>query len=435
MTTKIVNLQLENLKRVKALHLKPTADGLTVIGGRNGQGKTTVLDSILWGLGGGRYAPSQPKREGAMNNPVVDIELSNGLRVTRTGKNSTLTVLDDQGKRAGQKLLDAFINELALNLPKFLQGNNKEKASVLLSALGIGEKLEQLDRAEQQLYNKRHAIGQIATSKQKHAEELPEYPDVPDTPVSVSDLIKQQQAILAKNGENQRLRDQRDKLEEKVARANEYVAELEAKLEEARETQRKLKDDLIIAAKTANMLEDESTAELEQAITDAEQINASVRANQAKAAAHEEAAQVQADYDALTGEIEDVRRERMALLDNANLPLPELTIEDGELVYRGKKWDCMAASEQLKVAVAIVRSVNPNCGFVLLDKLEQMDTETMREFGAWLEQEKLQVIATRVSDRADECTLIIEDGLAQGATYIDTVTQETETDDDDEEGF
>jgi hypothetical protein len=58
-----------------------------------------------------------------------------------------------------------------------------------------------------------------------------------------------------------------------------------------------------------------------------------------------------------------------------------------------------------------VRRLNPNCGFVLLDKLEQMDLDTLRDFGAWLREEGLQAIATRVST-GDECSIIIEDGTA-----------------------
>ena len=71
----------------------------------------------------------------------------------------------------------------------------------------------------------------------------------------------------------------------------------------------------------------------------------------------------------------------------------------------------MSGSEQLRVATAIVRCLNPECGFVLLDKLEQMDLQTLSEFGAWLEANGLQAIATRVST-GDECSVIIEDGWA-----------------------
>ena len=73
----------------------------------------------------------------------------------------------------------------------------------------------------------------------------------------------------------------------------------------------------------------------------------------------------------------------------------------------------MSASEQLKVATAIVRKLKPECGFVLIDKLEQMDKDTLIEFGLWLEDNELQAIATRVST-GDECSIIIEDGMVQG---------------------
>lgn len=75
-------------------------------------------------------------------------------------------------------------------------------------------------------------------------------------------------------------------------------------------------------------------------------------------------------------------------------------------------------SDQMKVSTAIVRKLNSNCGFVLLDKLEQMDLETMKEFGTWLEQEGLQVIATRVST-GEECAIIIEDGYVAGEEVIE----------------
>ena len=81
----------------------------------------------------------------------------------------------------------------------------------------------------------------------------------------------------------------------------------------------------------------------------------------------------------------------------------------------------MSASEQLKVATAIVRKLNPQCGFVLLDKLEQMDTDTLADFGAWLESEGLQAIATRVST-GEECSVIIEDGYSHIAEEPETKT-------------
>lgn len=83
----------------------------------------------------------------------------------------------------------------------------------------------------------------------------------------------------------------------------------------------------------------------------------------------------------------------------------------------------MSGAEQLKVATAIIRKLNPNCGFVLLDKLEQMDVETLAEFNQWLESENLQAIATRVST-GDECSIIIEDGYVKNTEQKPFVKKE-----------
>ena len=112
-----------------------------------------------------------------------------------------------------------------------------------------------------------------------------------------------------------------------------------------------------------------------------------VRANLDKDKAEEDARGYREQYNALTGKIQEVRDKKLELLKKADLPLPGLTVEDGELVYNGQKWDNMSGSEQLKVSTAIVRRLNPNCGFVLMDKLEQMDLHTLQEFGKWLEAE------------------------------------------------
>lgn len=405
---KINELLIENVKRVKAVQFEPSADGLTIIGGRNGQGKTSVLDAIAWALGGNNYKPSIPERDGALVPPNLHIELSNGLIVERKGKNSTLKVTDPNGNKSGQQLLNEFVSTLALDLPKFINGSDKDKADSLLKILGIGDVLAQLDTKENQLYAQRTEVGRIADRKKKAADEMPMYPNVPKEPVSATELIKQQQEILARNGENEQKR-------QNAARYERMLAEAQIAFDEAKAALQKAEQDCLTARKSAEDLHDESTAELEKNLAEIEALNIKIRANSAKEAAEVEANNLQQEYDGLTEQIESVREERSKLLDSAELPLPGLSVKDGKLIYNNMPWDGMSGSDQLKVATAIVRKLNPQCGFVLMDKLEQMDLETLQEFGAWLKQEGLQVIATRVST-GDECSIIIEDGMVKGDT-------------------
>lgn len=412
-SVKINTLEFENVKRIRAVALEPSASGLTVIGGNNNQGKTSILDTIAWALGGDRYKPSNPIRDGSTIPPRIKITLSNGLIVERSGKNSSLKVTDPNGKRSGQQLLNSFVEELALNLPKFMEQPNREKANTLLQIIGVGDQLHQLERQEAELYNRRRTIGQIADQKKKYALEMPFYPDAPNEPVSALELIQRQQAILAINGENQRKRQMAAQLAYQHDQLTGRIAELERELQRVREEYAVNTAELEIAQKTAAELQDQSTAQIEQDLQNIEAINIKVRANSDRERAEQEASDYSQQYVDLTNELDTTRQKKVDLLNGAVLPLEGLSVEDGELTYRGKKWDGMSGSEQLMVATAIVRALNPRCGFVLLDKLEQMDMVTMREFGAWLQSQNLQAIATRVST-GSECTIIIEDGQVVG---------------------
>ena len=421
MSVTITALEAENVKRIKAVALTPSPTGLTLVGGNNHQGKTSVLDALAWALGGDRFRPDAAQRDGAIAPAHLKVTLSNGVVVERKGKNASLTVTDPTGRRSGQQLLNAFVEPLALDLPRFMDASDKEKADILLRIIGIGAELHTRDLEIKGLYDKRTFTGQLAAQKKHFAEELVSYPEAPDEPVSASDLIRQQQEILARNGENQRKRNQLDKLIDEKNQLNFTLRDLDEKIEDLKkeyeQTQAKFTDlekQIFQARKSAAQLQDESTAELEASIRDIEETNRKVRANLEKSRAEDEAAQYASEYDRLTESIQQKRADRMALLNGADLPLPGLSVEDGVLTYKGKHWRDMSGSDQLRVAAAIVRRLNPDCGFVLLDKLEQMDLTTLTEFGRWLEAEHLQAIATRVST-GSECQIIIEDGMVKDA--------------------
>lgn len=404
MSVKINTLEFENVKRIKAVQLAPAKNGLTVIGGDNRQGKTSVLDAIAWALGGEKFRPSSPKREGSVTEPHLKVTLDNGIIVERSGKNGALKVIDPAGNKGGQTLLNSFVEQLALDLPKFLNSTGKEKADTLLKIIGVGDKLYQLERAEKTTYDRRTEVGRIADQKAKFAKELPVYTGVPAQPVSAAELIQSQQEIMAYNAENLRKRQQRDYYKSQLEVA-------ETALKQAQERYEAALNNFKLADVDFGELEDKSTEELERNIAEIDEINKKVRANLDRERAEQEAEDLRDQYNELTHQIESLRQERRELLEGADLPLEGLSVESGELIYKGQKWDCMSGAEQLIVGASIVRKLNPDCGFVLLDKLEQLDSTTLEEFGKWLESENLQAITTRVS-KGDECSVIIEDGIS-----------------------
>ena len=410
---KINRLEIENVKRIHAVMIEPSKDGLTIIGGKNRQGKSSVLDAIAWALGGNKYKPSQAVNADSTIPPRLKIIMDNGLVVERKGKNSDLKVTDPEGQKGGQQLLDSFVEELAINLPKFMEATGKEKANTLLQIIGVGPQLAELEQKEKQLYQERLYVGRTADQKEKFAKEQPYYPDAPEEPVSASELIREQQEILARNGQRQQWKREYDDILGQLDLVEGKIEDLEGQLRRWKESKKALEERARAAEKTPVELKMESTEELERSIENIELINRKVRANLDKAKAEEDAKQYRDQYTELSQAIEDVRKQKTGLLESADLPLPGLSVKDGELVYNGQQWDNMSSAEQMIVSTSIVRKLNPKCGFVLLDKLEAMDIDTLKEFGAWLEQEGLQAIATRVST-GDECSIVITDGYVEG---------------------
>ena len=405
---KVTEVAVENVKKVRTVELDCSGESLTVIGGKNRQGKTSILDALTFALGGGKYKPSAYKNTDTVGNPSIVVKFDNGIVVERTGKNGSLKVTDQHGKKAGQSLLNEFITQFALNLPKFLNSNDKEKAKILLDVIGVEKELYEIEQRETKIYNERHGFGTIVDQKKKYALELDYYEDMPEKPIESKELLDKIQKVMAQNVENRRLKDNKEQIERNWGNQVELINSITERLQEANDKLEEIEADKE-KADLVEIPEDQDTEEIQAQIDTMEDDNTMIRANLEKQKAEEDAEAGKKKYDLMTEDLEAVRAEKFKLLQNADLPLPGLSIIDGVLAYNEIKWDCLSSSEQLKIAVSIVQKLNGNCQFVLMDKLEQMDVDTMNEFGEWLTEKGLQVIATRVST-GDECSIIIEDG-------------------------
>ena len=381
MSVKINALELENVKRIKAVKIDPSQNGLTIIGGDNNQGKTSVLDSIAWALGGDRNKPSNAAREGSTIPPVLKVTLSNGIIVERKGKNSSLKVTDPSGKKAGQNLLDYFIEQLALDLPKFMNKSNKEKANVLLNIIGVGDQLAIYQRQENELYQERLTLGRIADQKAKFAKEQPFFEDAPKDLVSPQELINQQQAILAKNGENQRKREKVTQYEYQVKTLTDEVARYEQMLKSKQEELNKATYDLSVAKTDALDLLDQSTDELEKNLAEIEETNRKVRANLDKEKAEEEAVSdvVAQREESLAKQLAEMRKRKRKLVDPLQF---EMSIMDQDLQSYVPTfgWEMAPASEKQIKALekyGIYPDSVDNAGkaTLLLDRLHKRQEE------------------------------------------------------------
>lgn len=432
---RIAEFRVENFKRVQAVEVVPNDTGLTAIGGNSGEGKTTLLHAIMSTLLGERYTPTNAVHDGAAGGRNF-VRLTNGVEVTRTytPKGTYLTVKDPAGRDAGQQLLNSLLSELALNISKFMRAPDKDKAETLLKILGIDTK--PLEAKIAKLEQERLLKGREHVRAKGHAESLPYWEHVGNTPMDGGQLVAELEKGLQHNAQIRQAQQNADANRARLTACRQRCAammreltDLQARLKAAESEAVNLQTACDQADQANAGLQPTDTTTLQAKMADLDAHNAKTRDNASREQAYAEVEAFAAEYSDLDLQVTAARAELTALINGADLPLPTLTIEDGALRYRGKAWDCMGGAEQRQVAVAICRRINPRCGFVLVDGLEAMDLKTMREFSAYLKSQGLQAIGTRVST-GPECTLIIEDGRIAGG-----VTEEPEATTAEEPSF
>ena len=258
-----------------------------------------------------------------------------------------MTVTDPNGKKAGQALLDSFVG-ICLNLAKFLHQSEAENQNAVAS--NRWSLITKLDETERKLYNKRMILV-LLNRKAKVRAGIKGLRRLPML-ISASELIQQQQAILLKNAENQKHRENRTELDlylrakrEEHKQMIEQIEALAIKHKELKAIIDETEASLKIAEKTVAELQDESKEEIEESLRTIEITNDKIKANLDKQKAIKEADRLKREYDELTEEITYTREQRLKLLDGANLPLKGLSIEDGRLTYNGQFWDGMSSSQ------------------------------------------------------------------------------------------
>lgn len=418
---RLLSLKAENVKRIEAVEIVFNQTGLTTIGGANGAGKTSVLDVIIWALGGDKYKPSNFMHDGA-DKVNICLDLGNGVTVTRTGKNGALKVSGGDGK---QSLLDTFYGALTMDLPKFMAATETEKTKKLLEAFPeLGAKLQSLNEMIAERFDQRTIVGRDQLQKQKYADELKYHEGIPDEPMVGTEMVKRLTAAMGVNAANDEIRRNATTFKDDIARKElaairqqARVAEVQGMLDDAIRSHVELTKAVATAkaaydeavTKTEGLVDKDTTA-IQAELEDIDLVNAKVRDNQNKLHAQEAAKILGENYASISDEIEELRQRRLDLLKKSKMPMDGLSIdEDSKLVFNGNRWDCMSTSEQYRVATALSAALKPSCKFVLLDRLESMDRKELAAFDVWLKEQGLQGIATRVSE-GDECHIIIEDG-------------------------
>jgi ABC-type cobalamin/Fe3+-siderophores transport system ATPase subunit len=410
-TMRVIALTAENFKRLKAVHLSP-GSGLVEITGRNGAGKSSVLDAIAAALGGKDAVPSKPVRDGAESARVV-VDLGD-IIVTRkfTGGRTTLVVESRDGLKhpSPQSVLDAVVGPLSFDPLAFARQTSKQQAQTLRE-LVPGLDTTALDNERKAAFDKRTDVNRDVKALQAQLEAMP-IVNAPDEEASIADLARQHRAASEKAAAHARAQQKQAEHERAVEAATAALAEAERAVRTCRErlaAAEKLRDDhraVVVSAQTPAGELDAIAARMEQA----EKVNEAVRAKKARVAKAAELAKREEVAAALTAKIKEVDERKAAALAAAKLPVPGLAVDGDAVTLNGVPFEQASSAEQLRAGLAIGAALNPTLRVVLVRDGSLLDSEGLRLVADWAEANNMQVLIERVTDGGNGAGIVIEDG-------------------------
>ena len=395
---KIIELRAENVKRLKAIEIHP-ADHMQVIGGRNAQGKSSVLDAIWLALGGGAAAKgtARPIRDGE-SKASVTLDLGD-LTVTRswTAKGTALKVTSADGATysSPQGMLDALVGRLSFDPLEFTRLRPADQRRALLDIVDLPVDVDELDRERKARFDERADVGRRGRS-------------LGDVAVDESLPTEETSAasIIAKIREAQAAQRKRDDAETALTRTADKVAELEAALKEWRSR-------LDYAQKALNGTPPApDTAPMEADLATVEERNAAIRANNVARARAEEKATLRARYDSLTEDIASIDQTKADALAAAEFPVEGLAFDESGVLYGGVPFSQASSAEQIRVSLAMAMATSPKLRVIRILDGSLLDAENLTLIEGMARDNDYQVWIERVGN-ADEGAVVIEDGQVQ----------------------
>lgn len=414
-TYKILKLHAENVKRLSVVDITPD-ENTVIISGANGNGKSSVLDSIEMALRGGDTIPDVPIRNG-QDDAMIELDLGKlKVRRTFTDKGSYLKVMAQDGAVYGspQKMLDEMLGAIAFDPLEFTRMSSKDQYETIRKMVKVDVDIDALDEKIKADEAERTIVGreEKAIAAQIAGMVIPE--NTPAEPVDVT--VKSQAIIKARQDRDrfQTLSQTAQGLEKTREALVQQVRELEAKIAE---TNVKISENLTesqVAKNTAeelrkSLLSQDDLQALENEIANATSINKAVADAKAKAEKVLQHSEIKKKHERLEAAIEKGRADKAAAIDAADMPIKGLSLVDGTVVFNKVPLAQASTAEQIRVSTAIAMAMNPTLKVIRVKDGSLLDDTSMEAIKKMTKAKGFQ-LWIEVVNSSDPMAIIIDDG-------------------------
>jgi len=413
----IIEFQSRNVKRLKVVRITPEGE-MVVIGGDNEQGKSSILDSIVYAFEGKRSFPKQIVRKGAADAEIM-IKTQN-LEIRRKINENGKAVLELRKdgvkvKNAQQTALDTLTHGISFDPEEFSRMDKTKQAEHLRKLIKLD--MSDLETDYEREYNDRSDVNRDLQKQKAKLESMPFHPGIPDEEKSAADLMVELREIQQHNMQQERrqqelndLRGERDRLTRDVEDWKKQIADLQAKVESAEQRIDKIVEKGQALRQEADAFVPKSEDNITRAMKTIEDTNRKVRENREWTKLETSVKNLNERSEQLSASLKSNLEERKRRMASVDMPIEGLAFdEQGFVTYKGIDFAECSSAEQTRVSTAIALRTNPDLPVILIRNGSLMgpkNRQIVLEMGA---AAGAQVWMERVTTDKNE-GIIIEDG-------------------------
>lgn len=444
--SKIIELRAANVKRLTAVRIRPDGN-LVIIGGMNGAGKTSVLDSIAIALGGPRETPEDAVRAGQERAEIIlELDDLTVRRVVRASGEQTVVVSNREGMKASspQTMLDKLAGKLSFDPVALLRLDPKAQRDRLVELLGLD--FSEVDQDRARLFDERTECTRRVRALEQTLAAQPVFEGVPAEPVSAEEIKAQVDAATAQAAARsakeralakceadataaaQGITRAAQQLQASEKTINEWIQEFDRKLAELKADRDRAAANCTTAERRAQefaAIRDVAKMELDQAppppdletlttkILVVQETNAKIEKNRARERLAAALVTEQKEHQEITKAIEHLDQKKADTLAAAPFPVPGLGFNDRGVTFNGFALGQASSAEQLRVSVAMGCAFNPKLRIMFVKDAAFLDASNLALLGALAEEKDFQIWIERVGT-GDATAIVIEDGHVRG---------------------
>lgn len=409
---KIVLFKTERTKNLSAIEIKPNGD--VILSGKNGQGKSNILNIIMSVLTGKKL--EDPIKHGEKDAEcLIDVgDFKVFKKWTEKGEYIKVVMANGDVKSKPMEFLGGIIGDISFDPLEFASMKPKDQRDILKKLAGLD--FTDIDKEYTKVFESRSEVnvrikGIIAQIQNTDAP----HPSVPNEEISFKEELDKLQQLRDKRKAfldvislSKRMQDNIKLQESIIKTSQEQIDDLLLKINGCRNRITEYEKDISNIVVPSEVTENEIIA-VEASLQDIETKNVSIRAANRYRKLIKESESVKQESDAFTQKLSRLEQDKSTIIANANMPIIGLSLGDESVMYNGEIFSNLSEGQKTKVSTAISMALNPELKLIFIRRWADLDSEGKKELTD-LSHEKGYDIWAEVVDESGELGYFIESG-------------------------